>query len=91
MYSKFFFWETWISLIAGIACFGAYSGWPLHPKGGTDDIIAIVCFFSIAAIGMGSSLAGMRFCKSFTKAAACVAFALFAIVVVDLAKILASV
>ena len=88
MFPKLFFWEAWISLIAGFACFGAYCAWPLHPKGGVNDIIAIVCFFSVAAIGMGSSLSGMRFCKSFTKAAACAAFILFAIVVFDLAQIL---
>ena len=84
-------WQGWSSLIAGAACFCAYSGWPMHPKGGNDDIIAIGLFSVFSAVGIGLALTGMRFCRSSAKVAAWIALALFGIVAIDLARILMSV
>ena len=78
--------QAWILLIAGAICLGIFACLPLHPKNGESDVHAIVCFSIASALGIGLSLAGMRFCKGSAKLAAYVAFALFTLVALNLAN-----
>jgi hypothetical protein len=80
--------EVWFSLISGIVCFSVFASQPLHPKGGEGEVSAIIWFSCISAIGTGMSLFGIRRSTGYTKVVAYTAFALFALVVLNLANIL---
>lgn len=83
--------ESWLAFLPGVVCFSAYANWPLHPKGGNQDVAAMLCLLAVASLGVGFSLVGIRFCTGITKVAAYVGFALCALVLLDLGNILRSV
>lgn len=81
---------AWTSFAIGIVCASLFANWPLHPKSGDDDVRAIVVFVCLSAVGIGSSLFGMRRCEGIAKVAAYIAFACFAFVALNLLNDLAN-
>lgn len=84
--------EAWISFIVGLPCAMIYAVQPTpYPKGGDDDVKAIIYFVTVAALDMALSIAGIRRCSGVPRLAAFVGCGASAFVLIDMFKVLCAV
>ncbi len=85
-FRRFASWETCLSLLLASGCWFVYDSWPLEVPQSSNDWMAIISLFGLAALGVAFAVSGIRFGNWATRTVAYLVLAMFGVLIADLAN-----